>query len=56
MINESEYQAKRREILAEQGQERSPAERLTTLNELKSKGLISEGEYQAKRQEILKEL
>lgn len=32
---------------------RSPAERLTTLNELKGKGLISEEEYQGKRMEIL---
>lgn len=32
---------------------RSPADRLTTLNELKNKGLISEEEYQAKRMEIL---
>lgn len=31
----------------------SPAERLTTLNELKEKGLINEEEYRAKRQEIL---
>ncbi|MDA8428517.1 MAG: SHOCT domain-containing protein [Geobacteraceae bacterium] len=32
---------------------RSPAERLATLNELKSKGLISEDEYRSKRMEIL---
>jgi hypothetical protein len=32
---------------------RKPAERLTTLNELKEKGLISEGEYRSKRLEIL---
>ncbi|MEI6205731.1 MAG: SHOCT domain-containing protein [Desulfuromonadales bacterium] len=32
---------------------RRPAERLTTLNELKEKGLISEEEYRSKRLEIL---
>ena len=32
---------------------RKPAERLTTLNELKDKGLISEEEYRSKRLEIL---
>jgi len=32
---------------------RSPAERLTTLNELKDKGLINEEEYRLKRMEIL---
>lgn len=32
---------------------RGPAERLSTLNELKSKGLISDEEYRAKRLEIL---
>ncbi|MGD0584860.1 MAG: SHOCT domain-containing protein [Oryzomonas sp.] len=32
---------------------RSPADRLTTLNELKDKGLISEEEYRSKRREIL---
>lgn len=32
---------------------RGPAERLTTLNELKTKGLISEEEYRSKRLEIL---
>lgn len=32
---------------------RRPEERLTTLNELKDKGLISEEEYRVKRQEIL---
>ena len=32
---------------------RSPADRLTTLNELKNKGLISEEEYRVKRLEIL---
>lgn len=32
---------------------RSPVERLTTLNELKGKGLISEEEYQGKRLQIL---
>lgn len=32
---------------------RKPAERLTTLNELKEKGLITEDEYRAKRLEIL---
>ena len=33
--------------------ERSPADRLTTLNDLKNKGLISDEEYRAKRLEIL---
>jgi len=37
-------------------QSRSPAERLTTLKELKDKGLISEEEYRGKRQKILDEL
>jgi hypothetical protein len=37
------------------GQERSMAERLTTLNDLKGKGLISDQEYRAKRQEIMSE-
>jgi len=32
---------------------RKPADRLTTLNELKDKGLISEEEYRSKRMEIL---
>jgi hypothetical protein len=32
---------------------RKPADRLTTLNELKEKGLISEEEYRSKRMEIL---
>ena len=32
---------------------RRPADRLTTLNELKDKGLISEEEYRTKRLEIL---
>jgi len=32
---------------------RSPADRLTTLNELKNKGLISEEEYRSKRLEIM---
>ena len=32
---------------------RSPADRLTTLNELKNKGLISEDEYRTKRLEIM---
>lgn len=32
---------------------RKPAERLTTLNELKEKGLITEEEYRAKRMDIL---
>jgi hypothetical protein len=35
---------------------RKPADRLTTLNELKKKGLISEEEYNSKRLEILKGL
>jgi hypothetical protein len=35
---------------------RKPGERLTTLNELKAKGLISEEEYRSKRLEILKGL
>jgi hypothetical protein len=35
------------------GDERNPAERLSTLNELKEKGLISEDEYRGKRLEIL---
>ena len=35
---------------------RKPAERLTTLNELKEKGLISEEEYRSKRLEILNSL
>lgn len=35
------------------GYERNPAERLSTLNELKDKGLISEDEYRVKRLEIL---
>jgi hypothetical protein len=35
---------------------RNPAERLTTLNELKAKGLVSEEEYRSKRLEILKGL
>ncbi|MDO9068259.1 MAG: SHOCT domain-containing protein [Deltaproteobacteria bacterium] len=35
---------------------RKPAERLTTLNELKEKGLISEEEYRSKRLEILNRL
>lgn len=34
-------------------EQRSPAERLSTLNELKNKGLISEEEYRGKRLEIL---
>lgn len=37
----------------QQSETRKPAERLTTLNELKDKGLISEEEYRAKRAEIL---
>jgi hypothetical protein len=32
---------------------RSPAERLSTLKELKDKGLISDEEYRGKRLEIL---
>lgn len=35
---------------------RKPAERLTTLNELKERGLISEEEYRSKRLEILNRL
>lgn len=36
--------------------ELSPADRLTTLNELRNKGLITDEEFRAKRLEILKEL
>jgi hypothetical protein len=32
---------------------RSPADRLSTLNELKHKGLINEEEYRVKRMEIM---
>ena len=39
--------------LPQKSETRKPAERLTTLNELKDKGLISEEEYRAKRGEIL---
>lgn len=35
---------------------RSPAERLTTLNELKDKGLITDEEYRSKRLQIINEL
>jgi len=35
---------------------RSPAERLSTLNELKDKGLISDEEYRSKRLQIINEL
>jgi hypothetical protein len=34
----------------------SPEERLTTLNELKTKGLVTEEEYETKRKQILEEL
>jgi len=37
-------------------QSRSPAERLTTLKELKDKGLITDEEYRSKRLQILNEL
>lgn len=37
-------------------QPRSPAERLTTLKELKAKGLITDEEYRSKRLQILNEL
>jgi len=37
-------------------QSRSPAERLTTLNELKARGLITDEEYRSKRLQILNEL
>lgn len=38
------------------GEQRSPVERLTTLKELRDKGLISDEEYQGKRQQILNDL
>lgn len=37
-------------------QSRSPAERLTTLNELKTRGLITDEEYRSKRLQILNDL
>jgi len=56
LITEDEYKTKRREILNEKEPERTPAERLATLNELKGKGLITEEEYRAKRMQILSDL
>ncbi|HZV82696.1 MAG TPA: SHOCT domain-containing protein [Geobacteraceae bacterium] len=43
-------------VLNQHEQSRSPAERLTTLQELKNKGLITDEEYRSKRLQILNEL
>ena len=43
-------------VLKQREQSRSLAERLTTLKELKNKGLITDEEYRSKRLQILNEL